>query len=81
MLLMKMLETLEIVAYSDQSSSKIGREQRGEIVTFRCHGSEVSRTQQTGVQQIWQKKIDMYDRLSCAWCTQAQNGSAYFPSL
>ena len=50
-----------------------------EVVTSRCHGSKMSRSQQSMVLQIWQKKtkkLNMYD-FPVHDYTQDQNGSPY----
>ena len=59
---------------------------RGAVVTSRCHGSNISGSQQTVLLQIWQKtqknlkKNDIYDFL-VQYCTQEQNCSRYFSSI
>ena len=61
----------------------VTRHQRGEAVTSRCHGSEISGSQQAVVLQIWQEKkmIKMTCMTPLHDCTQDQNGSPYFSSI
>ena len=59
-----------------QVSSLIKRE----VVTSRCHGSKMSRSQQTEVLQIWHKN-DIYTVFPVHDCTQRQNGSPHFFSI
>ena len=71
---------------SHQEGTIIKPLQRREVVTSRCHGSRLSGSQQTVVQQISQKrktkkkKNDIYP-FPAHHCTEEQNGSPYFSSI